>query len=58
MTYDELEVGMKLVCNQTNGNKKELIVVKKGIDGFGREIVNISIMIHLPELLNVISLIT
>lgn len=21
MTYDELEVGMKLICNQTNGNK-------------------------------------
>lgn len=37
MTYDELEVGMKLICNQTNGNKKELIVVRKGIDGFGRE---------------------
>lgn len=28
MTYDELEVGMKLICNQTDGNKKELIVVK------------------------------
>lgn len=37
MTYDELEIGMKLICNQTNGNKKELIVVRKGIDGFGKE---------------------
>ena len=37
MTYDELEVGMKLICNQTDGNKKELIVARKGIDGFGRE---------------------
>lgn len=37
MTYDELEVGMKLICNQTDGNKNELIVVRKGIDGFGRE---------------------
>lgn len=37
MTYDELEVGMKLVCNQTDGNKKELIVVRKEIDEFGKE---------------------
>lgn len=37
MTYDELEVGMKLICNQTDENKKELIVVRKGIDEFGRE---------------------
>lgn len=37
MTYDELEVGVKLVCNQTDGNKKELIVVRKEIDEFGKE---------------------
>lgn len=37
MTYDELEIGMRLICNQTDGNKKELIVVRKGIDGFGKE---------------------
>lgn len=34
MTYDELEIGMRLICNQTDGNKKELIVVRKGIAGF------------------------
>lgn len=38
MTYTELEVGMRLICNQANGNKKELIVVvRKGVDGFGKE---------------------
>lgn len=28
---------MKLICNQSDGNKKELIVVRKGIDGFGEK---------------------
>ena len=37
MTYNELEVGMRLICNQADGNKKELIVVRKGVDGFGKE---------------------
>lgn len=37
MTYDQLEIGMRLIRNQTDGNKKELIVVRKGIDGFGKE---------------------
>lgn len=37
MTYDQLEIGMILICNQTDGNKKGLIVVRKGIDGFGKE---------------------
>ena len=37
MTYTELEVGMRLICNQADGNKKELIVVRKGVDGFGKE---------------------
>ena len=37
MVYDELEIGMRLICNQTDGSKKELIVVRKGIDGFGKE---------------------
>ena len=35
MTYEDLYEGMILICNQTNGKKKELIVVRKGIDGFG-----------------------
>lgn len=37
MVYDDLQVGMKLMCNQSNGNKKELFVVRKGTDGFGVE---------------------
>lgn len=37
MTYTELEVGVRLICNQADGNKKELIVVRKGIDDFGKE---------------------
>lgn len=37
MTYTELEVGIRLICNQADGNKKELIVVRKGVDGFGKE---------------------
>ncbi len=37
MTYTELEVGMRLICNQADGSKKELIVVRKGVDGFGKE---------------------
>lgn len=37
MIYEELKVGMKLICNQSNGGKKELFVARKGIDGFGKE---------------------
>ena len=37
MAYTELEVGMRLICNQVDGNKKELTVVRKGVDGFGKE---------------------
>ena len=37
MTYDDLSVGMKLICNQSDGNKKELFVARKGIDGFHRK---------------------
>ena len=37
MTYTELEVGMRLICNQVGGNRKELTVVRKGVDGFGKE---------------------
>lgn len=35
MIYNDLYEGMKLICNQSNGNKKGLIVIRKGIDGFG-----------------------
>ena len=37
MVYEDLQVGMKLICNQSDGNKKELFVARKGIDGFGKE---------------------
>lgn len=37
MVYEDLNVGMRLMCNQSNGNKKELFVARKGIDGFGTE---------------------
>ena len=37
MIYEDLYVGMKLICNQSNGEKKELFVARKGIDGFGKE---------------------
>ena len=37
MFYEELSVGMRLICNQSDGNKKELFVARKGIDGFGKE---------------------
>ena len=37
MVYEDLYVGMKLICNQSNGEKKELFVTRKGIDGFGKE---------------------
>lgn len=35
MTYDELEVGMNLIVDRTDGTKKLATVVRKGIDGFG-----------------------
>ena len=37
MTYDELEVGMNLIVDRTDGTKKLATVVRKGIDGFGQE---------------------
>lgn len=37
MTYDELEVGMDLILDGTDGDKKIVTVVRKGIDGFGQE---------------------
>lgn len=37
MTYDELEVGMNLIVDQTDGTKKLATVVRKGSDGFGQE---------------------
>lgn len=37
MIYADLYVGMKLICNQSNGEKSELFVARKGIDGFGKE---------------------
>lgn len=37
MFYEDLNVGMKLICNQSDGNKKELFVARKGIDGFGKK---------------------
>lgn len=37
MFYEDLNIGMKLICNQSDGNKKELVVVRKGIDGFGKK---------------------
>lgn len=37
MKYEELKEGMHLICNQSDGNKKELFVARKGIDGFGEE---------------------
>lgn len=37
MIYEDLNVGMRLMCHQSDGNKKELFVVRKGIDGFGKE---------------------
>lgn len=42
MTYDDLKVGMNLICEQSDGTKKEMIVVRKGIDGFGKKISCIS----------------
>lgn len=37
MKYEELEVGMQLLCHQSNGETKEMFVKRKGIDGFGKE---------------------
>lgn len=37
MTYENLKVGMRLMCDQKDGTQKELIVARKGIDGFGKE---------------------
>lgn len=37
MFYEDLNVGMKLICNQSDRNKKELFVARKGIDGFGKK---------------------
>jgi len=37
MTYDDLNVGMNLICELSDGTKKEMIVVRKGIDGFGEK---------------------
>lgn len=37
MTYDDLSVGMSLLCNNSDGTKREMIVVRKGIDDFGEE---------------------
>lgn len=37
MRYRDLYAGMKLICNQTNGEVKEMIVARKGIDGLGRQ---------------------
>lgn len=37
MTYGDLKVGMNLICEQSDGTKKEMIVVRKGIDGFGKK---------------------
>lgn len=32
MFYEDLNVGMKLICHQSDGNKKELTVIRKGIN--------------------------
>lgn len=37
MTYGDLKVGMNLICEQSDGIKKEMIVIRKGIDGFGEK---------------------
>ena len=37
MTYEDLYEGMELICNKTDGSKRLLKVVRKGIDGFGCE---------------------
>lgn len=37
MIYDYLKVGMNLILEQSDGTKKELIVVRKGMDGFGEK---------------------
>lgn len=36
MTYDDLEVNMRLLCHRTDGSKKIMKVVRKGVDGFGQ----------------------
>lgn len=37
MLYEDLILGMKLICNKSDGNKIKLFVARKGIDGFGKE---------------------
>lgn len=37
MKYEDLQEGMKLLCNKTDGTKQILRVVRKGIDGLGLE---------------------
>lgn len=36
MTYDDLEVNMRLLCHRTDESKKIMKVVRKGVDGFGK----------------------
>lgn len=36
MTYDDLEVNMRLLYHQIDGSKKIMKVVRKGVDGFGQ----------------------
>lgn len=35
MKYEDLSVGMNLICHQADGKTSTLKVVRKGIDGFG-----------------------
>lgn len=37
MTYDELEIGMDLILDRSDSNKKTITVIRKGVDGFGQE---------------------
>lgn len=37
MTYNELEVGMDLILDRADGNRKIVTVVRKGVDGFSQE---------------------
>lgn len=37
MKYSELEVGMKLVNHLANGEKRNMLVIRKGVDGFGEK---------------------
>lgn len=42
MTYDDLNVGMNLICERSDGTKKEMIVVRKRDRWFWRKISCIS----------------